>query len=109
PVTTGKEIAAQRERDHGRRVERVRIVLFELNRGLGSLSPRRLHTCHPKPEPQDRPGVPLHPPLLCERESDFRPLSLSRVRYGTARALNETRDRLSLLSTGRAPGRRPSD
>src|SRR3989442_10445525 len=81
PVTVSKQIAAQRERDRGRRVERVRVVLLELHRGSGILRPRASPPPPPPPPPTPppptppppRPPPPPPPPLPPEKKPWTRP------------------------------------
>src|SRR5436190_942388 len=75
PMTIGKQITVQCERDRGRRIERIRIVLLQLHERRGRrlsqdsiYSPQRRH--------KHSPGVQLHPRLLCERKRCVRQLSL---------------------------------
>src|SRR5439155_26359554 len=76
PVTVSKQIAAQRERDRGRRVERVRVVLLELHRGAGILRPRAYHPHPPPPTPPPTPPPPPPPPTTPRRRpSPTRPSS----------------------------------
>src|SRR2546427_746718 len=62
PVTIREQLPAQDERDRGRRVKRVRVVLLELHDGWRGLAPRAAHRrpSRPKPEPQHCPGVLHH-------------------------------------------------
>src|SRR6266487_3547937 len=62
PVTIGKQIAVQRERDRGRRIERVRIVLLELDRRWRGRLPQSISRQKPPAEPpyQHCPSVQLH-------------------------------------------------
>src|SRR2546428_12014521 len=60
PVTVGKEIAAQDERDRGRRIERIRIILFELYERSGRRLPP--YAIHPPPGEAPPPPPPPHPP-----------------------------------------------
>src|SRR5438445_11218074 len=64
-MTIGKQITAQRERDRGRRVEGVRIVLLELHERWGRCLPQNAVDSppreQPEPPPQKCPGIPLHP------------------------------------------------
>src|SRR2546425_1252316 len=79
-MTVGKQIAVQRERDRGRRIERVRIVLLQLHqRRRGRLPEHTVYSRQQAPsEPPDQhcPAIQLHPRLLCERKRCVRPLSL---------------------------------
>src|SRR5436309_15851543 len=76
-MTVGKQIAVQRERDRGRRIERVRIVLLQLHQRRRGRLPE--HTVYPREkapsEPPDQhcPAIQLHPRLRCERKSSSRP------------------------------------
>src|SRR2546425_11088503 len=71
PVTIGKQIRAQRERDRGRRVERVRVILFELHCGWRDRALPPCPPCSPPPPPPPQtpppppppPPPPLPPPL----------------------------------------------
>src|SRR5467141_537495 len=79
-MTIGKQIAVQSERDRGRRIERVRIVLLQLHERRRCRLPE--HTVYSRQqapsEPPDQhcPAIQLHPRLLCERKRCVRPLSL---------------------------------
>src|SRR5437667_10704949 len=63
-MTIGKQITAQRERDRGRRVEGVRIVLLELHERWGRCLPQNAVDSppreQPEPPPQQSPGLQLH-------------------------------------------------
>src|SRR6267378_560820 len=80
PMTIGKQIAVQGERDRGRRIERVRVVLLQLHqRRRGRLPEHAVYPCEQAPsEPPDQycPTKQPHPRLLCERKRCVRPLSL---------------------------------
>src|SRR5438309_8653719 len=62
-MTIGKQITAQRERDRGRRVEGVRIVLLELHERWGRCLPQNAVDSPPReqsePPPQQCPGIQL--------------------------------------------------
>src|SRR6266446_437976 len=66
PVTLEEQLPADLERDRGRRVKRAILLWPDCGRrGLTPYPPRSpFHPRYPKPEPQQCPGVPLHPPLL---------------------------------------------
>src|SRR2546425_273370 len=104
PVTIREQVPAQDERDRGRRVKRVRVVLLELHDGWRGLAPRAAHRrpSRPKPEPQHCPGV-LHPPLLCERD---RCLNRSPC-YGSPVVLHGAREKLCATAPGCQPRERP--
>src|SRR5438128_1206888 len=104
PVTIREQVPAQDERDRGRRVKRVRVVLLELHDGWRGLAPRAAHRrpSRPKPEPQHCPGV-LHPPLLCERD---RCLNRSPC-YGSTVVLQGAGEKLCATAPGCQPRERP--
>src|SRR5207245_2639512 len=104
PVTISEQLPAQGERDRGRRVKRVRVVLLELHDGWRSLAPRAAHRrpSRPTPAPQHRPGV-LHPPLLCERD---RCLTRSPC-YGSTVVLQGAGEKLCATAPGCQPPERP--
>src|SRR6266487_3167608 len=64
PMTIGKQITVQRERDRGRRIKRVRVVLFELDqrrrRRLPQHSIDSRQSLPPEHPHQHCPGVQLH-------------------------------------------------
>src|SRR5207245_8667857 len=62
PVTIGKHVTRQRERNRRRRIERVRVILFELNRGSGVLPPCPPPPPPPPPPPKTPPPPPPRPP-----------------------------------------------
>src|SRR5256885_13524932 len=66
PVTLEEQLPADLERDRGRRAKRAILLWPDCGRrGLTRYPPRSpFHPRYPKPEPQQCPGVPLHPPLL---------------------------------------------
>src|SRR2546426_921252 len=105
PVTICEQLPAQGERDRGRRVKRVRVVLLELHHRWRGLAPRSAHRrpSRPKPEPQHCPGVPLHPPLLCERD---RCLNRSPC-YGSTVVLQGAGEKLCATAPGCQPRERP--
>src|SRR5437016_8375577 len=63
-MTIAKQTTAQRERDRGRRVEGVRIVLLELHERWGRCLPQNAVDSppreQPEPPPQQCPGIQLH-------------------------------------------------
>src|SRR3989454_8103312 len=73
PVTLEKQLPADPERDRGRRVKQIRAILLRPDcgrRGLPQCPPHSpVHPRYPQPEPQNCPGVRLHPPLLFANET----------------------------------------
>src|SRR5438046_587671 len=64
-MTIGKQSTAQGERDRGRRVERIRIVLLELHERWGRCLPQdAVDSSPPRPQPEppchNCPGIQLH-------------------------------------------------